>query len=111
MSFIANNNIFNYSISAGVYTNTSSLLTALNTSISNAILGAGFTFLLLVSNTNQIIINTSGSLTTYSIIKNTLSNILNISTAINLNAGIYTSPYIYNLGYDTYIQMCFYNIP
>jgi hypothetical protein len=41
----------------------------------------------------------------------TLSNILNITSAINQTAGTYTSPYIYNLGYDKYIQMGFINVP
>ena len=38
-------------------------------------------------------------------------NILNINSAINQIVGTYTSTFIYNLGYDLYIRMAFFNIP
>ena len=87
------------------------MLTVLNAAILSAITALGFTFVLSASTTNKIIITSTGGFSTYSIITNTLSSILNITSAINQVAGTYTSPFIYNLGYDTYIQMCFYNIP
>ena len=102
---------YNCSINSGVYSTINALITALNASILTAITSTGFTFVLSVSSGNKIIITSSGGFSSYSIIQNTLSNILNISSAINQVAGIYTSPYIYNLGYDSYIQMCFYNVP
>ena len=67
---------------------------------------------MLSSNTsNNIIITSTGAFSSYSIIQSTLSSILNINGAINLTAGTYTSQYVYNLAYDTYIQMGFYNVP
>ena len=111
LNFILNGVTYNCSISSGVYSTINSLLTALNASILTAINSTGFTFVLSVSSGNKIIITSSGAFSNYSIIQNTLSNILNISTAINQIPGTYTSPFIYNLGYDTYIQMCFYNVP
>ena len=111
LSFILNGVRYNCSITSGIYSNINSLITALNSSILTAINSTGFTFVLSVSSGNNIIITSTGAFSSYSIIKNTLSNILNISSAVNLNAGTYTSPFIYNLGYDTYIQMCFLNIP
>jgi len=66
---------------------------------------------LSVNTSNNIIITSTGAFSSYSIIQTTLSNILNINSAINQTAGTYTSSFIYNLGYDTYIQMSFYNVP
>ena len=40
-----------------------------------------------------------------------MSSILNITSAVSQTAGTYNSPNIANIGYDTYIQMCFYNVP
>jgi hypothetical protein len=111
LSFILNGVTYNCSITSGVYSSISSLLTALNASILSAITATGFTFVLSNSINDKIIITSTGAFSSYSIITNTLSNILNINSAINQIAGTYTSPYIYNLGYDTYIQMCFYNVP
>ena len=111
LSFILNGVTYNCSISYGVYSSISSLLTALNASILSAITATGFTFVLSNSINDKIIITSTGAFSSYSIITNTLSNILNINSAINQIAGTYTSPYIYNLGYDTYIQMSFYNVP
>ena len=107
LSFILNGVRYNCSITSGIYSNNNSLITALNSSILTAINSTGFTFVLSVSSGNNIIITSTGGFSSYSIIPNTLSNILNISSAVNLNAGTYTSPFIYNLGYDTYIQMFF----
>ena len=103
--------MYNATITQGVYSTISSLITALNASILTAITATGFTFVLSVSSGNNIIITSTGGFSNYSIINNTLPNIFNIPSAINQIAGIYISPYIYNLGYDLYIQMCFYNIP
>ena len=111
LNFSLNGIRYSCSINSGVYSNINSLLTAWNASISTAITSTGFTFVLSVSSGNQIVITTTGAFSSYSIIKNTLSNILNISTAVNITAGVFTSTNIYNLGYDTYIQMCFFNIP
>ena len=111
LNFILNGVTYNCSINSGVYSTINALITALNASILTAITSTGFTFVFSVSSGNKIIITSSGGFSSYSIIQNTLSNILNISSAINQVAGIYTSPYIYNLGYDSYIQMCFYNVP
>ena len=110
-SFILNGITYNITIASGVYSTISSLLTVLNAAILSAITALGFTFVLSALTTNKIIITSTGGFSTYSIITNTLSSILNITSAINQVAGTYTSPYIYNLGYDTYIQICFYNIP
>ena len=110
-SFILNGITYNTTITSGVYSTISSLLSALNSVILSAITATGFTFVLSASTANKIIITSSGGFSNYSIITNTLSSILNITLAINQVAGTYTSPYVYNLGYDTYIQMCFYNIP
>ena len=111
LSFILNGIIYNATITQGVYSTISSLITALNASILTAISATGFTFVLSVSSGNNIIITSTGGFSSYSIINNTLPNILNISSAINQIAGIYISPFIYNLGYDLYIQMAFYNVP
>ena len=111
LGFILNGIMYNVTITQGVYSTISSLITALNASILTAISGSGFTFVLSVSSGNNIIITSTGGFSSYSIINNTLPNILNISSAINQIAGIYISPYIYNLGYDLYIQMAFYNVP
>ena len=89
----------------------STLLTALNSSIVTVITYTGFTFVLSVNTANNIIITSTGGVSSYSIIQSTLSNILNINSAINQTAGTYTSPFIYNLGYDLYIQMSFFNVP
>jgi hypothetical protein len=99
LNFILNGVTYNCSINSGVYSTINALITALNASILTAITSTGFTFVLSVSSGNKIIITSSGGFSSYSIIQNTLSNILNISSAINQVAGIYTSPYIYNLGY------------
>ena len=111
LRFILNGVTYNCSITQQNYSTITSVITALNASILTAITATGFTFVLSVSTGNQIIITSTGGFSSYSIISNTLSNILNINSAINQVAGTYTSPYIYNLGYDTYIQMCFYNVP
>ena len=82
----------------------------INNGISAVLSLTGFTVVL--SNTsNKIQIVSSGGFSNYSIITNTLSNILGISSAINKPAGTYVSPYLANLGYDTYIQMSFLNVP
>ena len=106
-SFILNGITYNITIISGVYSTISSLLTALNAAILSAITALGFTFVLSASTTNKIIITSTGGFSTYSIITNTLSSILNITSAINQVAGTYTSPFIYNLGYDTYIPSIF----
>ena len=111
LRLILNGITYNCSINSGVYSSISSLITALNSSIVTAITSTGFTFVLSVTTGNNIVITSTGAFSSYSIIQNTLSNILNINSAINQVAGTYTSPFIYNLGYDTYIQMAFFNIP
>ena len=111
LSFILNGITYNPSITQQNYSTISSLISALNASILTAISGSGFTLILSVSLGNNIIITTTGAFTSYSINQNTLSNILGLSSALNQIAGTYTSPYIFNLGYDTYIQMSFNNIP
>ena len=111
LGFILNGIRYNATITQGVYSTINSLITALNLSILSLITATGFTFVLSVSSGNNIIITSTGGFSNYSIINNTLPNILNISSAINQISGIYTSPYIYNLGYDLYIQMAFYNVP
>ena len=111
LSFVLNGVLYNASVTQQNYSTISSLLIALNASIVTAILGSGFIFVLSVSSSNNIIITSTGGFTSYSINQNTLSNILGLSLALNQIAGIYTSPYIYNLAYDTYIQMSFNNIP
>ena len=111
LRFILNGITYNCSITSQVYSSISSLITALNSSIVTAITSTGFTFVLSVTTGNNIVITSTGAFSSYSIIQNTLSNILNINSAINQIAGTYTSPFIYNLGYDTYIQMAFFNIP
>jgi len=111
LGFILNGIMYNATITQGVYSTINSLITALNLSILSLITATGFTFVLSVSSGNNIIITSTGGFSSYSIINNTLPNILNISSATNQISGIYISPYIYNLGYDLYIQMAFYNIP
>ena len=111
LRLILNGITYNCSINSGVYSSISSLITALNASIVTAITSTGFTFVLSVTTGNNIVITSTGAFSSYSIIQNTLSNILNINSAINQIAGTYTSPFIYNLGYDLYIQMAFFNIP
>ena len=64
-----------------------------------------------LSSGNKIIITSTGAFSNYTINTNTLSSILNITSAVSQVAGTFTSPYIANIGYDTYIQMCFYNVP
>jgi hypothetical protein len=102
---------YNATITQQNYSSISTLLTALNASIVTAITSTGFTFVLSVNTANNIIITSTGAFSSYSIIQSTLSNILNINSAINQIAGTYTSPFIYNLGYDLYIQMSFFNVP
>ena len=111
LSFILNGVTYNPSITQQNYSSISSLLSALNASIVISIGGTGFTFILSVTTGNNIVITSTGGFSNYSINQNTLSNILGISNAVNQIAGIYTSLFLYNLGYDTYIQMCFYNVP
>ena len=111
LRLILNGITYNCSINSGVYSSISSLITALNSSIVTAITSTGFTFVLSVTTGNNIVITSTGAFSSYSIIQNTLSNILNINSAINQVAGTYTSPFIYNLGYDLYIQMAFFNVP
>ena len=111
LRFILNGVTYNCSINQQNYSTISSVITALNASILTAITSTGFTFVLSVTTGNQIVITSTGAFSSYSIIPNTLSNILNINSAINQIAGTYTSPFIANIGYDTYIQMCFFNIP
>ena len=111
LRFILNGVTYNCSITSQVYSSISSIITALNASIVTAITSTGFTFVLSVTTGNNIVITSTGGFSSYSIIQNTLSNILNINSAKNQVAGTYTSPFIYNLGYDTYIQMAFFNIP
>ncbi len=67
--------------------------------------------MLSTNTSNNIIITTTGGFSSYSIVQSTLSSILNINAAINQTSGTYTSPFIYNLAYDTYIQMYFHNVP
>ena len=111
LRFVLNGVSYNVTITSANYTSISTLLTALNASILSAITSTGFTFVLSVNTSNNIIITSTGAFSSYSIIQTTLSNILNINSAINQTAGTYTSSFIYNLGYDTYIQMSFYNGP
>ena len=111
LRFVLNGVSYNATITQQNYSSISSLLTALNASILTAITSSGFTFVLSVSSSNNLIITSTGAFSSYSIRQNTLSNILGLSNAINQTAGTYTSPFIYNLAYDTYIQMSFYNVP
>ena len=108
LSFVLNGVLYNPSITQQNYSTISSVISALNLSIVTAIGGTGFSFILSVTAGNNIVITSTG---VYSINQNTLSNILGLSSALNQIAGTYTSPYIFNLGYDTYIQMSFNNIP
>ena len=109
-SFIANSITYNVAIATNVYTNISTLCTAINASISGAIPPSTLSIILSESSNNRIVITTTGTVT-YSILPTTLSTILNISTVTNISTAIYSSQNIYNIAYDTYIQMCFYNIP
>ena len=111
LSFVLNGITYNATVTQQNYTTITALITALNASIVTAITATGFTLVLSVSSSNNLVITSTGAFTTYSINQNTLSNILGLSLAINQTAGTYTSPYIYNLAYDTYLQMSFYNIP
>ena len=111
LNFVLNGITYNASVTQSNYTTISALITALNASIVTAISGSGFTLVLSVSSSNNLIITSTGAFSSYSINQNTLSNILGLSSAINQTAGTYTSPFIYNLGYDTYLQMSFYNVP
>jgi hypothetical protein len=92
LRLILNGITYNCSINSGVYSSISSLITALNSSIVTAITSTGFTFVLSVTTGNNIVITSTGAFSSYSIIQNTLSNILNINSAINQVAGTYTSP-------------------
>ena len=111
LSFVLNSVSYNATITQQNYTSITALITALNASILTAITSSGFTFVLSVSSSNNLIITSTGAFSNYSIRQNTLSNILGLSSAINQTSGTYTSPFIYNLAYDTYIQMSFYNVP
>ena len=111
LRFVLNGVSYNATITQQNYSSISSLLTALNASILTAITSTGFTFVLSTNTSNNIIITTTGGFSSYSIVQSTLSSILNINAAINQTSGTYTSPFIYNLAYDTYIQMSFYNVP
>ena len=111
LRFVINGVTHNATIASANYTSINTLLSALFTSISTALSSTGFTFVLSVNSSNNILITSTGAFSSYSIIPTTLSHILNINGAINQSAGIYTSPFIYNLAYDTYIQMSFFNIP
>jgi hypothetical protein len=77
LRFILNGITYNCSITSQVYSSISSLITALNASILTAITSTGFTFVLSVTTGNNIVINSAGAFLSYSIIQNTLSNILN----------------------------------
>ena len=111
LRFVLNGVSYNATITQQNYSSISTLLTALNASIVTALTSTGFSVVLSVNTANNIIITSTGAFSSYSIIQSTLSNILNINSAINQTAGTYTSPFIYNLGYDLYIQMSFYNVP
>ena len=111
LSFVLNGVTYNATVTQNNYTTITALITALNASIVTALSATSFTLVLSVSSSNNLIITSTGAFTSYSINQNTLSNILGLSLAINQTAGTYTSPYIYNLAYDTYLQMSFYNIP
>lgn len=110
LNFIMNGVNYSASVTQSNYLSISSLLTALNASIVTALTSSGFTMVLSVNN-NVVSIVTTGAFSSYSITPNTLSNILGISSAQNLNAGTYNSIFLANIGYDTYLQICFYNIP
>ena len=58
--FILNGITYNITITSGVYSTISSLLTALNAAILSAITALGFTFVLSASTTNKIIITSTG---------------------------------------------------
>jgi hypothetical protein len=109
LRFIMNGVTRSVSIPQSNYLSVTALLSALNASLITDLSGSGFTMNLTVIN-NIVTITTTGAFSSYSIITNTLSNILGISSAINLTAGVYNSPYLANIAYDTYIQMSF-NIP
>ena len=111
LRFVLNGVSYNATITQQNYSSISSLLTALNASIVTALTSTGFSLVLSSNTSNNIIITTTGAFSSYSIIQSTLSSILNINNAINQTAGTYTSQYIYNLAYDTYIQMGFFNVP
>ena len=83
LSFVLSSVSYNATITQQNYSSISSLLTALNASILTAITSSGFTFVLSVSSSNNLIITSTGAFSNYSIRQNTLSNILGVSGAIN----------------------------
>ena len=73
---------YNCSVASGVYSTISTFLTALNTAITNALTSTGFSFNIAASN-NKLVINTTGAVVPYSIVRNNLSDILGLSSCVN----------------------------
>ena len=88
---------YNCSVASGVYSTITTFLTTLNASITTALTSTGFTFNIAASN-NKLVINTTGAVVPYSIVRNNLSDILGLSSYVNqMICTLYGSPYIYNL--------------
>ena len=75
LSFVLNGISYNSTIPQQNYTTITSLLTALNSSISTLIGATGFTLVFSSSSSNNINITSTGAFSSYSIIQSTLSNI------------------------------------
>ena len=82
LRFVLNGVSYNAIITQQNYSSISTLLTALNASIVTALTSTGFSVVLSVNTSNNIIITSTGAFSSYSIIQSTLSNILNINSAI-----------------------------
>ena len=91
LRFVLNGVSYNATITQQNYSSISTLLTALNASIVTALTSTGFSVVLSVNTANNIIITSTGAFSSYSTIQSTLSNILDINSAINQTAGTYTS--------------------
>jgi hypothetical protein len=109
LSYVMNGITHTVTIIQSNYLSVTTLLSSLNNAISSDLSGSGFSLILTVNN-NIVSITTTGAFSSYSINQNTLSNILGISSAINLTAGTYNSPFLATIAYDTYLQISF-NIP
>lgn len=110
LRFSINSTLYTTTIIEKNYTSIATLITDLNTALNTTLTSSGFTMVLSLGTTNNLIITLTGSLTNLTINKTTLSLILGISE-ISTNSLIYTSTKSFNIGYDTYILMSFDNIP
>jgi hypothetical protein len=109
LQFSINSNNYSTTLTEKNYISINTLLTDLNAAIVTTLTASGFTMVLSIGINNNIIITFTGSITTWTIKKTVLSQILNINSSGT--ALSFTSPYSYNLNYDTYVLMSFDNIP